>query len=478
MRQLVLVIGVLACGNAKEPRAPKARLGDLGVDIASLTAQLPKFIDSVSGGDERRAMSGYVLVAQHDQVIWSGAYGLADREKQRVPTANTSFRVGSVTKQFTAAAVLRLEQDGKLSVDDKVGRHLPEYPGPGKDVTIHQLLTHTAGVPNFTQDPAILARKAERWTTRQLLELFWDKPLEFEPGTKFQYSNGGYAVLGAIIEKASGMTYARYVADKLFAPAGMKRSVVGDAAGDDDRAEGYRIDGKTLAKADPIDMSLPFAAGAVRSTASDLVRWHRALMGDTVLGAAARDKLYRVAKDGYAYGWMVQELRGKRTVWHNGGIDGFHTIYWRVPEADLVVVAWSNVQELDVDPVGHAAVEAALGGKLKLIEPANKVPVDAALVARVVGMYALPDDTKAKLAAMKLPKEIIDTILTIEVTASEGGVTIKPNGQGAVELAPAEGGGFFDAAHGIRLRLELPASGPVQTIVLEQGPLAIPYRRK
>jgi D-alanyl-D-alanine carboxypeptidase len=123
----LLLCALIACGGSSSttPEAPKQRVGDLGVDIANLTAQLPPYIDSLGAADPKRAFAGYVLVAQHDQVLWSGAYGMADRAKQQVPTAQTSFRTGSVTKQFTATAILKLEQDGKLSVDDTVGKHLP-----------------------------------------------------------------------------------------------------------------------------------------------------------------------------------------------------------------------------------------------------------------------------------------------------------------------------------------------------------------
>jgi len=475
---------LIACGGGASS-APVAKptptgvVGDHGVDVANLTAELPRFIDSIDAGDPVRAFAGYVVVAQHDHVIYRAAYGMADREHQRVPTADTSFRIGSVTKQFTATAILRLEQDGKLSVKDTVAKYLPEFPGPGKDVTIHQLLTHTAGIPNFTQEPANLARKGERFTPRQLLELFWDRPLDFPPGTSYAYSNSGYCVLGAIIEKVSGMTYGAYLERMLFAPAGLTRTVVGDAAGDPDRAEGYAIEDGKIVKADPIDMSFPFAAGAVRSTANDLVRWNRALAGDAVLGKEERDKLDTAQGLGdYGYAWVTAMIRGHRTRWHNGGIDGFRTIYWRVPDADLVVVAWSNVGDVDVDPIGRAAVEAALGGKPPPIPKIEPGKVDPAIVARVVGSYLLPDDQKAKLVTLKLPQTVIDTILTIEIAANPAGIELKPNGQPPVVLGATADGGFYDRDHQIRIKLALPPTGPVTAVTLEQGPISLVYRRR
>jgi CubicO group peptidase (beta-lactamase class C family) len=474
---LLSVVVVVACGGTAKPSEPqKAKVGDLGVDIPNLSAQLPPLIDSVGAGDPLRAFSGYLLVAQHDQIVWRGAYGLADRGKQRVPTADTSFRIGSVTKQFTATAILRLEQDGKLKVTDKVSQHLPSYRGPAKDVTIHQLLTHTAGIPNYTADPANLARKAEKLTPAQLIAMFEDKPLEFPPGTKFSYSNSGYVVLGAIIERVSGRSYAAYLDQAIFKPAGLAHTVVGDDPGAPDRAEGYQIADGKIAPADPIDLSMPYAAGAIRSTAMDLVKWHRVLSGDTILDAAHRAKLYQPALDHYAYAWVAQPIRDRPTVWHNGGIDGFGTIYWRVPDADLVVVGWTNVLGVNIDQVGKAAVEAALGGKLEPIKKLEKGAVDPAIVARLSGVFELSAEMKAKLS--KLPQELVDSITTLEITPTNTGVRIKPNGQSEVELSPLADGSFFNPDHQIKLVFETAAPGPIASVRLEQGPLKITYQRK
>jgi len=188
-----------------------------------------------------------------------------------------------------------------------------------------------------------MARKGERWTATTLLQTFWDKPLEFPPGTNHAYSNSGYAILGAIIERVSGRPFGTFLHDQLFVPAGMNRTVVGDAEGDPDRALGYEARGHGLVPAADIDMSLPFAAGAVRSTARDLARWHRALQGDLILNARSREKLYHPGLGNYAYGWMPEELFGHPVVWHNGGIDGFNSSMAYYPETRTVVIVLSNV---------------------------------------------------------------------------------------------------------------------------------------
>jgi D-alanyl-D-alanine carboxypeptidase len=405
---LASLLVVAACGGAPAVPTPPP-VGDHGVAPANLTAQLPPYLDALSG------FSGFVLVAQHDQILFEHAYGFADAMTRRVATADTSFRIGSVTKQFTSAAILQLEQAGKLSVTDTVGKLLPDYAGPGKDVTVHQLLTHTAGIPDYTQNDALMEKRADKISPQEILHSFWEQPLEFAPGSQHKYSNSGYIILGLIIEKISGEPYAQYVTTHLFAPAKLERTVVGDAIGTADRAEGY---GRDKQPAHPIDMSVPYAAGAIRSTARDLVRWHRALSGDAILSAAERAKLYQPALDKYAYGWVVDEVAGHAVVWHNGGIDGFGTSYWRVPDADLVVVAWTNIGGFRIDPVAKAAVEAALGGKLTPATKDQAGTLDTALVERMVGTYTLDDEGKATLTKLGASPKVIEAVATMEIAAT------------------------------------------------------------
>jgi beta-lactamase family protein len=224
-------------------------------------------------------------------------------------------------------------------------------------------------------------------------------------------------------------------------------------------------------------MSVPFSAGAVRSTANDLARWHRALSGDAILSARERDKLYRVEQRKYAYGWVVDDLAGHHVVWHNGGIDGFGTSYWRVPDADLVVVAWTNVQGISIDPIARAAVEAALGGKLEPQPIEKPGTLDKALVDRLIGTYQLSDDSKTRLAALGLPPKVIDSAASITITATATGIELKPNGQRALDLTPSDDRSFYNPDADIRIRADIPPSGPVPSISLEQRKLVMIYRR-
>jgi D-alanyl-D-alanine carboxypeptidase len=482
MLEALIAIALAACGGAPAVPAPAPAasppVGDHGVDVANLNAQLPPYLASIGHGEPQRAFSGYVLVAQHDQVLYGHGFGFANRATQRVPTADTSFRVGSVTKQFTAAAILRLEQDGRLSVTDKVSKHLPDYAGPGKDVTIHQLLTHTGGIPSYTANEALMARRDQPITVHDLLATFWDQPLKFPPGSNFEYSNSGYVILGAIIERASGMPYATYLAQRLFRPAGLTHTEVGDARDAVDRAEGYVVRGQDVAAAHPIDMTVPFAAGAVRSTARDLVRWHRALAGETILSAASRDKLYRVERNDYAYGWVVSGAAGHRAVRHNGGIDGFATSYWRIPDADLVVVVWSNLENVQSHRgIGKAAVEVALGRTLETLPAIQAGALDRAVTERLAGTYAMTDDSKSRLAALGAPPRVIDSVATLTITTTSSGIELKPVGQPAIELLP-DAGSFYNADINVRIRADASGAEPIQSFTMEQNKVEMTFQRR
>ncbi len=463
---LASLLVLSACGGA--PAVPKQPVGDGGVNVANLTAQLPPYLDATVN------FSGFVLVAQHDQILFEHGYGFADQMTKRVATADTSFRIGSVTKQFTSAAILQLEQAGKLTIGDTVGKLLPDYTGPAKDVTVHQLLTHTAGIPDYTENDALMDRRADKMSPQEILHSFSDLPLEFTPGSQHKYSNSGYILLGLIIEKVSGEPYEQYMRTHLFVPAKLEHTVVGDAIGAADRAEGYERD---RTPAHPIDMSVPYAAGSIRSTAHDLVRWHRALSGDTILPATERAKLYQPALEKYAYGWVVDEVVGHGVVWHNGGIDGFGTSYWRVPDADLVVVAWTNVGGFRIDPIAKAAVEAALGGKLTPPVKEKAGTLDTALVERMVGTYKLDDAGKAELTKLGAPPKLVEDVATMEIAATPTGFSAKPAGQPPVEMVPSADGSFWNAESEVRIRVDVSPSGPVKAFHLEQHKLKVTYTR-
>jgi CubicO group peptidase (beta-lactamase class C family) len=224
----------------------------------------------LNGLVEHRLFSGSVLVAHDGDVLLTKGYGLADREHEVPNTPHTKFRIGSITKQFTAMAILLLQAQGKLSVEDRVCQHVEECPDAWQEMTIHQLLTHTSGIPNFTDSPDYHTTRTEYSTPAQTIARFADQPLDFPPGEEWSYSNSGYIVLGSIIQQASGDPYQTFLQKNVFEPLQLA-----DTGYDDEsvilkhRADGYK---NTLSHADYIDMSIPYAAGGLYSTVEDLYR--------------------------------------------------------------------------------------------------------------------------------------------------------------------------------------------------------------
>jgi CubicO group peptidase (beta-lactamase class C family) len=242
--------------------------------------------------ETEKTFMGAVLVAKGDKVLIDEGYGYADLEWNVANTPAAKFRIGSVTKQFTAAAILLLDERGKLKIDEPVKDHLPDTPTAWDKITIYELLTHTSGIPNFTEFPEVIRALAKESTPAELVASFRDKPLEFEPGTQFHYSNSGYVLLGYLIEKISGQSYGQFLQQNIFAPLGMKNTGVDDNSTVlPGRAQGYAYSHAEMKHPSYLSMSIVFSAGDLYSTTGDLLKWERGLFGGKVLTASSLTKM-------------------------------------------------------------------------------------------------------------------------------------------------------------------------------------------
>ena len=307
---------------------------------------------------------GAVLVARGDEVLHQGGYGKANLELDVPNTPETVFRLGSLTKQFTAAAILQLQDQGRLNVNDTLDKYLPDAPHAG-EVTLSQLLSHSSGIP----DPLELAEGSSgsdlrlAHTTDEMINRVVGQPLEFTPGSQYKYCNVCYMILGRVIEEVSGQSYADYLAQHIFQPAGMTATGI-DEAGRllPHRASGYSWNGDTYSNSEFVDLSNVGAAGVLYSTVGDMYNWDRALYSDNLLSAAAREAFFtpRVSRgDGssYAYGWAIRETPEHTLAQHSGGVNGFTTFAIRDPATELYVVVLSNVEDS-----GRGGRGARLGG--------------------------------------------------------------------------------------------------------------------
>jgi CubicO group peptidase (beta-lactamase class C family) len=288
-----------------------------------------------------------VLVARNGEILISKGYGLADRDKNLPNTPQTRERLGSVTKQFTAMAILILQAQGRLNVQEPICGYISECPIAWQQITIHHLLTHTSGIKNFTDFPDYKTTKASPSTPLQTIARFKDLPLDFVPGKKFSYSNSGYIVLGYIIEQASGQSYESFLQHSIFEPLQMKNT--GYDHNDGSLAIGYTNVYSHWEKAAYIDMSLPYAAGALYSTVEDLYLWDQALYTEQLLPKELMDLMFSAQAKipnrnlSYGYGWFVGESNHRQVAFHGGGpYGGFVAEIDRYPADKVTIIVLSN----------------------------------------------------------------------------------------------------------------------------------------
>lgn len=302
--------------------------------------------------------NGSVLVVEKGNVIYKKAFGMADMDAKTPNDPETKFRLASVTKQFTAMLIVQLAAENKVKLDVPISTYLPAYPKKTGDIiTLHHLLTHTSGIPNYTSALEYRDVMQNSFKPEQLVDLFDDLPLEFKPGEKFQYSNSGYVLLGYIIEKMTGKTYEEVLKQKICAPLKMQNT--GVEHNDivlKNTAKGYNRQGSTFQNASYIDMSVPFSAGSMYSTLEDLYLWDRALYTEKLVPNKYMDLIFgsHIPSHGkvyYGYGWQIGKMFAGNSediipvVYHTGAINGFNTIITRIPDDKSLIVLLNNTGE-------------------------------------------------------------------------------------------------------------------------------------
>lgn len=310
-----------------------------------------KIDDLLKTYSEYGQLNGTVLVAEKGKVIYKKGFGMANMEWDIPNQPDTKFRIGSVTKQFTAALIMQLVEEGKIKLDAKMTDYLTDYrKDTGDKVTIHQLLNHTSGIPSYTTGEFFRDKSRDPYSVSDFVKKFSSGDLEFEPGTKFAYNNSGYFLLGAIIEKVTGKTYAEVLQERIFDPLGMENSGYDLSAKLlKKRASGY---GKTLdgyENAAYLDMSIPYAAGSLYSTVDDLYKWDQSLYEDKILSAESKKLMFTPGLSDYGYGFAISDKPIGKTdkkvkiIQHGGGINGFNCLFTRVVDQKHLVIILDNV---------------------------------------------------------------------------------------------------------------------------------------
>ncbi|WP_374585861.1 serine hydrolase [Pseudoduganella sp.] len=418
MRQLSIAVLALAAALAAPVRAEAPLAQRLDAALA------PMFKSGAPGAT--------VIVVKDGEPVFRKAYGLADVDRNTPLQPEMQLRIGSITKQFTAVAILMLAEQDKLSLQDEVTRLLPDYPAQGQRITIAQLLQHTAGIPSYTGMLGYALFGERDRSVQQVIDSFKDEALDFAPGERWAYSNSGYFLLGAIIEKVSGMPYAQFLAQQIFEPLGMRDTAYeGHERSARRRVTGYRegfLGG--YRPAPHISMTLPYAAGALVSTVDDLARWDAAISAGKLLTAASWQQAFTPCalpgggKCTYGYGWSTGTMRGHRLVAHGGDIAGFNSQAIRLPDDKVFVAVLGNGNRtiLNTERVAFTAAAMAAGDPFPSY---RAIPMAKLALASFAGSYRMADN------GMRT------------ISFDGGGLRFERKGRAAVGLRPYAADKFF-----------------------------------
>jgi CubicO group peptidase (beta-lactamase class C family) len=401
-----------------------------------------------------------VLVKHEGKILAARGLGMANIEHDVPNSPQTKFRIGSISKSFTALLVLQQVDAGKLKLDDPISQYLEDPPEAWKPITIHHLLCHTSGIFNYTNTPEWLAKQATLSKPEKLVPIFRDKPLQFAPGEKHEYSNSGYILLGQILKKVTGKNYEQLVREHIAEPLDMRDT--GYDHPDEvlaHRAAGYRhARGKSL-NARFIDMASADAAGAIYSTVEDLSKYDDALTAGKLLSAESYAKLFTPVKDNYAYGWVIEERNGKQLIWHNGGINGFASSLVRRPDTRSCVVVLSNYEDGPADRVSRDLMALLQGNEYTLPRVHVAVTVDPARYDALAGKYQLAPQA----------------IMTI--TREGNRLMAQLSGQPKLEAFPESETEFFYKVVDAQLSFVKDEAGQAKRLVLHQNGMHLKAER-
>lgn len=388
------------------------------------------------------------LIVKDGKTIYRKAFGMANLELEVKMTPENIFRIGSITKQFTASAILKLRDEGKLSLDDDITKYLVDYPTHGHKISIKHLLTHTSGIKSYTgMEEWTAETRKKAFTPEELIEFFKFQPMEFKPGEQWSYNNSAYFILGYIIELVSGMTYEEYIDTNFFKPLEMTNSYYGSTSRIiKNRAYGYNKINDEYINADYLSMTQPYSAGALLSTVDDLYKWYSSVMDDKVISRTSREEaqstyiLNNGEKTGYGYGWAIGNIQGSPTISHDGGINGFLTSSIYLTEEDLFVAVFSNCNCNSPGNIAIKMAAIALGKPYKW----EKITLDKDILKSYEAVYETGNGDQ------------------LIITYKDGQLFSMRTGGGKYEIFPFEKDKFFYMGRTTTLNFK---RGPVDEIV-------------
>lgn len=433
----------------------------LALSMVSFSQTLEEKVDEyINPHIQMERFSGSILIAQKGEILLSKGYGMANYEHNVPNTPHTKFRMGSLTKQFTAMAIMQLEEKGLLNVEDPIIKYFPDYPEVGKIIAIHHLLTHTSGIPSFTGFADYEKTMMIFSSLEETIARFKDKVLEFAPGEKCNYSNSGYILLGAIIEKVSGQSYEMFLKENIFHPLKMMNTGYDHHSTIlEDRAAGYILSNEGLINAAYTDMSITHGAGALYTTVEDLYLWDRALYTEKLAKKSSLDKIFTPFIGKYGYGWIIGNGFNRKVVVHQGGINGFSTRIARYLDDEVCVIVLINIEGMGVGDIGRDLAAIVFGEKYEISQVRLPIEIDPRIYDSFVGEYEL------------MPEFIVT------ITTENNRIFAQATGQNIFEIFPESETKFFLKAFDAQITFIKNEQGEVTEFIWHQAGRDIPAKK-
>lgn len=399
---------------------------------------------------------GSILVAKDGEILLNKAYGFSDLQQNIENKSQTKFAIGSITKQFTAMGIMQLSEKGLINVEDKVSKYLPDLPN-GELITIHNLLTHTSGLKNFTQVQEFLHLDENKKTTTDMVNLVKDIPLEFQPGEEYRYSNTNYLLLGIVLEKVTGMSYEEYLYKNIFEPLNMKntgisygkKSLTHDATAYSGFLEVVPVD-------DEILLSRAHGAGNIYSTVEDLYRWDQALKTEKLVKKETLDKIFTShvtapQLGGYGYGWLISSEDIGEKIWHDGNTLGFSSNISRYIDENLTIIVLTNKGYYNTFPLVSDLVSIVMEKDYEMPEVLKEIEIDDPdLYNKYVGKYSVFQG------------------VYIDIIEENNKLYAQVTDEGAFEIFPKSNSEFFAKLLDVRIKFNVKDDNNASELVLEQ----------
>jgi CubicO group peptidase (beta-lactamase class C family) len=398
-------------------------------------------------------LNGSVLVAQKGKIIYEKGFGYRNAETKTPNDVNSIFQIGSITKQITAAVIMQLQQEGKLSVQDKLSKYFSGFIN-GDKITIENLLTHTSGIHNYTDDTVLVGSSdvTKHYSRDEMIKIFQGYSPDFEPGAKWNYSNSAYSILGYIIEKVEKKPYEKVVRERIFQPLGMKNSGFDftNLSGPK-KAKGYFSLAEKPLPAPIVDSTIAYSAGAIYSTVEDLYKWERAITANKILKPESWKAVFTPYKNKYGYGWGIDSMYGRLITAHSGGIHGFSSYILRFPQDQAAVIVFDNSGSNALGKISMTIAAILFNEKYEIPVVKKEIDVEPSILKQYVGEYELVPN------------------FVITISLAENGLKLQATGQPAFDLYAEKENVFFLKVVEAKVEFVKDANGNVTELILYQN---------